>query len=69
MKRTFDLDLIPAAGFDSDEYPRCPFTDCHGAVMQYDDCGELVCPDCHTSALTAEAEIHEMLTAAQQVLS
>lgn len=62
MKRTLDLDLIPAGGFGTDEYPRCPFTDCQGAVMQYDDCGELVCPDCRTSALTVQELVHAAVT-------
>lgn len=68
-RRTPDLALVPANGYDGDEHPFCPFPECSRAVMQYDDCGQLVCPDCGTDALTIEETVHEMVTAAQAVLS
>ena len=54
MNRTIDLKLVPAGGYGGEEQPFCPFTDCHRSPMQYDDRGELVCPDCRTGAPTIE---------------
>lgn len=59
MRRTLDLDLVPARGYVGDEQPLCPFLECNGSVMQLDDCGELVCPDCRTSAGTIESIAHD----------
>lgn len=57
-RRDLDLNLVPASGYTGDEHPFCPFVDCNRTVMQLDDCGELVCPDCRTSALTVEELVH-----------
>ena len=58
MRRTIDLDLVPVNGYHGDERPCCPFVDCNRTVMLINKCGELVCPDCHTSALTVEEILH-----------
>lgn len=69
MKRTIDLDLVPVTALASALGDACPFTDCRTGRMVYDGCGQMVCTDCGVDALTVEAEVHEMVTAAQQVLS
>ncbi|MET0415021.1 MAG: hypothetical protein ABW022_03240 [Actinoplanes sp.] len=57
MKRRIDLALVPANGYHGDEHPFCPFVDCNRTVMVLDDCGDLVCPDCRTSALAVEEHV------------
>lgn len=58
MTRIPDLALVAANGYHGDEQPFCPFPECNRAVMQYNDSGQLVCPDCRTDALTIEELAH-----------
>ncbi len=57
MKRSIDLDLVPVTALALDD--ECPFTDCPDGRMVDDGCGNLLCTDCRTDALTVDSLVHE----------